>query len=191
MEKNVYSRVIFEQVKKRAHLNQILELQRKNLPEALTATESTNEGFLTLKHNLDILSRLNRPHAHIIALNDERVVGYCLIMTKEHRNIFPLVEEMVTMAERVVYRDVPIRETKFMIMGQVCVETSFRGKGVFSGLYKKLKEICSPFFEVCITEVSDQNQRSLRAHLKVGFEEILSYRDSKGARWKLIVWDWR
>jgi hypothetical protein len=45
-------------------------------------------------------------------------------------------------------------------------------------------------FECLVTEVSESNQRSLQAHLHVGFE-ILHTRLDKGEEWKMLVWNWR
>ena len=40
-----------------------------------------------------------------------------------------------------------------------------------------------------MTEVSVRNPRSLRAHHRVGFEELDRYRDATD-EWVLLTWNW-
>ena len=45
-------------------------------------------------------------------------------------------------------------------------------------------------FELLVTEISTRNQRSLRAHARVGFEPVHRYRDDVD-EWEIVAWDWR
>ena len=47
-------------------LRQILDLQKKNLKTVLSQDEKNSQGFLTLRHNLHLLSEMNSPFPHII-----------------------------------------------------------------------------------------------------------------------------
>jgi len=84
----------------------------------------------------------------------------------------------------------PLGELRYFIMGQVCVDKAFRGRGVFAGMYRKMRELYSAAYDMVVTEVARRNTRSIRAHEKVGFELLERYRDSSGEQWDLIVWDW-
>jgi L-amino acid N-acyltransferase YncA len=75
-------------------------------------------------------------------------------------------------------------------MGQICVDKAYRGKGVFELLYQKHREIFEKSYDFIVTEISTRNTRSLRAHEKVGFKTIHTYRDSMD-EWNVVVWDWR
>ena len=59
----------------------------------------------------------------------------------------------------------------------------------FENLYLKHKEAYSDKFEICLTEVSANNLRSMRAHEKVGFQTIHKYRDTTDD-WNIILWSW-
>ena len=183
-------KIQYLQVTEKAEILQILELQKRYLPHALSSEEAVEDGFLTIEHNEAVLLRMNEPHSHIIAVHSKRVIGYCLVMTIDHRHEFPVVRDMFVKLEGLRFKGQPISEIPYFVMGQVCIEKAFRGMGVFEGMYQKLQSCLSSSYRLCITEVSRKNQRSLRAHLKVGFEVILSYEDSKGHPWELIVWEW-
>jgi hypothetical protein len=79
---------------------------------------------------------------------------------------------------------------KYYVMGQICVAENYRGQGVFDGLYQKHREKYSSQFDLLITEVSKRNTRSMKAHERVGFKTVHSFRDHTD-EWNIILWDWR
>ena len=56
-------------------------------------------------------------------------------------------------------------------------------------LYLKHKECYSQKFELCLTEVSTSNIPSMKAHKKVGFKIVHTYKDTAEV-WNVLVWDW-
>ena len=66
----------------------------------------------------------------------------------------------------------------------------FRGMGVFDGMYRQLRTAYAPQFDFTVTEISQRNARSLRAHRRVGFETLHVYEDASDV-WEVVVWDWR
>jgi RimJ/RimL family protein N-acetyltransferase len=74
-------------------------------------------------------------------------------------------------------------------MGQICVDKNYRGKGLVQELYNKHKEIYSTKYQLLITEVSTANIRSQKAHEKVGFTTIHTYKDAMD-EWNVVVWEW-
>jgi L-amino acid N-acyltransferase YncA len=40
-----------------------------------------------------------------------------------------------------------------------------------------------------VTEVSTKNQRSLKAHEKVGFKNVFTYEDGID-EWNVVIWNW-
>ncbi len=75
-------------------------------------------------------------------------------------------------------------------MGQICISEAFRGQGIFEKLYLKHKEIYSGKFDICLTEVSVRNKRSMKAHERVGFQTIHTFKD-KTDDWNILLWDWK
>lgn len=175
-------------------LEGILELQKANRPEHLTDDELQKEGFVSVRHDIDLLQDMSTPYAHIIAKDDlsgnGKVVGYTLSLLRTFdRNRIPILEGLITKADASTFNGRTIQDRNYIVMGQVCIHKENRGKGIFGGLYEEMKKHLSPSFDSIITCVSDRNPRSLRAHAKVGFHSVHRY-SSHGENWEILLWDW-
>ena len=173
-----------------AELNQILALQAANHKDNLSAESKKEGGFVTVRHNLALLKKMNAAAGQVIAKEGDGVVGYSLVMPREFSPLIPVLEPMFDMFNSLNYQDRPLNAYKYYVMGQICVAESHRGKGIFQQMYGGHKQFYSRQFELCLTEVSSSNLRSMRAHEKVGFETIYSFED-KTDRWNILAWDWR
>lgn len=162
-------------------LEQILVLQRKNLPTVISSDEKAKEGFVTVSHTFKILKKMNDVCAHIIAKSDDKVVGYALCMHPKFADEIEVLKPMFDEIEAIV----PKIENH-IAMGQICVDKAFRKMGIFRKLYETMQAAIRPEFDTIITEVDAENTRSLQAHYAVGFIDLKTYR-SGGQDWKLIV----
>jgi len=145
-------------------LNQILKLQKQNLPRTLSVSEKENEGFVTVDHTFDILKQMNGYCPHVIAKQGEKVVGYALCMHPRFADEIEILKPMFKQIDKVL----PNHEI-YIVMGQVCVDKSYRKMGIFRGLYNFMKQELKENFNYIITEVDAKNTRSLNAHLAIGF----------------------
>lgn len=170
-------------------LQQILALQRENQEMALSSSEVESQGFVTVEHNLPLLERMNAPYQHSIAKSEGKVVGYALVMLKDLQNDIPVLIPMFKKINAIAYEGQTLSDIDYFIMGQVCIKKGFRGQGIFKGMYHKLRETMSANFKYMITEVAQRNTRSLRAHYKVGFKNILEYKTEE-EDWVILLWDW-
>ncbi|MFG0284752.1 MAG: GNAT family N-acetyltransferase [Phycisphaerales bacterium JB039] len=176
-----------------ADLRQILVLQASNLPDAIDADERRAQGFVTLRHDLELLREMNHPWAHLIVTPQgaETVVAYALVMLPAFRGRLPLLEPMFVQLDRLQYRGRPLTSRRWYIMGQVCVAREHRGRGLVELLYRAHRSQMAPSFDLMITEISRANPRSLRAHEKAGFEVICEYRSEAGDDWLIVALDMR
>jgi ribosomal protein S18 acetylase RimI-like enzyme len=172
------------QVADEAELQQILELQRRNLPWSLSEQEMAESGFVTVEHTLDVLRRMHALAPSIVAKDGDELAGYALVMPVECRSFVPILEPMFQRLE-----GLGMFRRRFYVMGQICVAGPYRGRGVFDQLYRAHREHLCRRFDAVATEVSVRNTRSLRAHLRVGFEELERYRDATD-EWVVLVWNW-
>ena len=170
--------LIYTTTTTKEELIQILSLQQMNLKSAVSDLEMQQEGFVTVRHNLDVLTRMNNACPHIIAKDGEKVVGYALSMTDDFKDEISVLRPMFTELENVNIQN-------FITMGQICVAKTHRKMGVFRGLYNAMKKAYYPKYDAIITEVDATNSRSLGAHYAVGFEKICTYH-SLGQDWELI-----
>lgn len=168
-------------------LKQILALQQQNLPKQLSSKEIQREGFVTVEHTLELLERMNSPFPHIIAKSNDQVVGYTLVMLKELATEITILQPMFEIIDQTEYKGKALKDSAYFTMGQVCVAKSHRGQGVFAGLYEHMKTMMSKHFDYLITIISPENKRSLRAHQKVGFTQILEYSTSDQHHWVMVL----
>lgn len=165
----------------RLELEEILSLQKKNSPNALSKGEMEQEGFVTVSHTLDLLDRMNNVCPHIIAKENDKVIGYTLCMHPKFGNEIDILKPMFEEINSILSPD-----EKYMIMGQVCIHKEHRKMGIFQKLYKKMQEVTRTNYNYIITEVDSLNVRSLNAHFAVGFIELKTYCTS-GRKWHLLA----
>ena len=75
-------------------------------------------------------------------------------------------------------------------MGQICIDKAYRGKKIFDLLYEGHKEYFMNQYDLLVAEVSTSNYRTLKAHKRIGFKTIYTYRDAID-EWDVVVWAWR
>ncbi|WPB80481.1 GNAT family N-acetyltransferase [Archangium violaceum] len=173
-------------VTRREELEQILQLQAANLRDHVSAEQAVSQGFLTVAHTLDVLERMHALAPSVIAKDGETLVGYALVMPVEARAFVPILEPMFQLLETLSWRGRPLSEYRYYVMGQVCVAEAWRGQGVFDALYREHRASYGARFDCTVTEVATRNTRSMRAHLRAGFEPIKTYRDATD-EWAVVV----
>jgi ribosomal protein S18 acetylase RimI-like enzyme len=165
-------------------LEQILELQRANLARNVSPEEIVTQGFVTVEHTLALLQRMHAIAPSIVAKDDDALAGYALVMPVECRSFVPILEPMFQRLETLgLFRE------RFYVMGQICVDKRWRGRGVFDLLYAAHRRYLRSSYDSTVTEVATRNVRSMRAHQRVGFSVIERYRDPTD-EWALLRWDW-
>ena len=178
MENIIYKKAISDE-----ELHQILILQKINLPMVLSEEIKLSEGFLTVQHTFELLKAMNDACAHTIARSNGKIIGYALSMTKD---FIEHIEVLKPMFQHIDEHLDP--KVNYIVMGQVCIDSKFRGKGVFRGLYNAMKANLKAEYDTIITEVDKKNIRSLNAHYAIGFMELSTYH-SNNQDWILIYLD--
>ncbi len=162
----------------RSELEQILQLQAANLRDCVTPEQAAQEGFVTVAHTLDVLEKMHALAPSVIAKDGDRVAGYALVMPVEARAFVPILEPMFQLFEALSWRGRPLHEHAYYVMGQICVAGEYRGQGVFDALYREHRASYASRFDCTVTEVATRNTRSMRAHARVGFETLKTFRDA-------------
>ncbi len=170
--------IIYRQVSSPDEVEQILALQALNHSSALDPQTKADQGFLTVRHEPEVLLRMNRFYPSVIAHSGEALAGYCLVMPRDFALDIPVLAPMFEVLEALHWKGKALNDFRWFVMGQVCVATEFRGRGVFDGLYRTLRQVCQADFDLVVTEISDRNMRSLRAHQRVGFQTMHTYFDA-------------
>ena len=171
----------FTRCSTKSELQQILDLQHRNHLQNVDADEKEKEGFVTVSHTLELLTQMNTACPHIIAKDQDKVVGYALCMHPSFGNDIEVLKPMFVEINAVIPKADP-----YMVMGQICIDKEYRRQGIFRKLYETMKNSLQPEFTGIVTEVDATNLRSLEAHYAVGFKELKTY-NAGGQDWKLIV----
>lgn len=175
--------IAYKQAQYIRELEQILALQKSNLPIHISAEEMAKEGFVTVEHDIQLLKRMNDLCPHTIAVLDNEVVGYALSMHPIFENE---IEVLIPL-----FNAIPLEyklAKNFMVMGQICVSKAHRGKGIFRGLYHQMKKFIPQTYPNIITSIDVKNQHSYAAHKAIGFKDAGMYH-SKGTSWYLVVFE--
>jgi hypothetical protein len=171
-------------------LQQILDLQEINLQQNLSSDEKDDQGFLSVQHDIASLKSISGNFKHIIAKDNGTVVGFAMVMLKDYKDLVPLMVPMFNFMDGITYKGKLLSKHNYFVMGQICIDKNYRGKGIFAGLYEKLRfEMCEDF-DLVITEVDVKNYRSTKAHQNVGFKKLSAYVSPENQEWAVVCWDW-
>jgi GNAT superfamily N-acetyltransferase len=164
-------------------LTAILDLQQANHAANVGAAEAAEHGFVTVVHDLALLEQMHAIAPSVAAFDLGALVGYALVMPVECRTLVPLLAPMFDRLDALGVR-------QYYVMGQICIAKPYRGHGVFDALYAGHRTQLAHRYARCVTEIATRNTRSIRAHERVGFRCIDTYRDATD-EWALVGWDWR
>jgi L-amino acid N-acyltransferase YncA len=171
-------------------LAQIHQLNQLNIKQNLSEKEKEEEGFVSWLYSIDLLQHMHKLAPSVIVKDNDKVIGYALVTLKEASEFHSDLQTMIANLQPLQYKDKPLFTYSFYCMGQVCIDKNYRGKGVFNSLYQHHKKIYQKQFNLLVTEISTNNSRSQKAHEKVGFKTIHTYRDVMDS-WNVVVWDWQ
>jgi predicted GNAT family N-acyltransferase len=183
--------IIFTTSTTENELAEIIAIQKQNLAANLTAVEMQEQGFVTVVHSLDDLKKMNQFEQHLIIKDNDTIVGYLLAMTKKSQSDIPVLIPMFEVFEKVSYQNKLLADYNFIVVGQVCIDKDYRGKGLLNKSYQAYKKIFSSKYDFAITEIATANQRSINAHKSVGFREVHQFTDTNQIEWSIVLWDWR
>ncbi len=173
------------------HFDGIKKLQLANLPSVIGAEEKLSQGFVTCDYDIEDLQEMNEPYPHVLAIDNNKVVGYALVLLPRYKQIMPILLPMFVKIDEAMSTDHRVRGASYFVMGQICIDKHYRGQGLFYKLYDRMKAQMSVHYNLMFTEVSSLNKRSLRAHERQGFKRLYTYTALDGHEWVLIYWDWR
>lgn len=173
-----------------AELQGILNLQKINLFSEIPEEESTEQGFVTVRHSMDQLQLMHTIEPHVIAKDGDKVIGYILAMTKESRDLVSVLVPMFEQFDRLIFGKKLLSTYDYMVIGQICVDKTYRGQGIFDKMYERYRSTFSKRYDFAVTEIALSNFRSLKAHQRAGFRIIHEFEDTT-QKWAIVLLDWK
>lgn len=153
---------------------QIVILQNRNLASVLTLSEKA-DGYLSGAFSVAQLKSMDDDICVFICKDKDKVCGYICVGSVEYNKNVPLVASMLNCFTHIIYRGKLLSTYNIAISGPVCIDKDYRGQGIFFNLYNKLSEFLvneHPELDLYAVLVSNQNQRSINAHKKLGMENV-------------------
>lgn len=173
-------------------LNQILDLQKRNLKKYLSETEKESQGFVTAEHTFEQLKKINLAEPCVVITDNNVVIAYAIAMVESAAQDMPVFNELFSTVASLTYKNRPMTSYKYIFVGQLCIDKNYRGKGLVEKLYAFYKEELKSKYDFAVTDISEHNPRSLKAHLKSGFEGIHTFYDSfTESNWNIVVMDFQ
>ena len=171
-------------------LRQVKEIQNRHQKESIALELRETTGFVTAEYEISLLEKMHRFLPSIIAKDGDIVVGYALVTDPRIMGCHDLLDDLFDQINKLTFDNHPLKETNYTVVGQLCVDSNYGRRGIAQGLYKKYRESYSDFFDYCITDVDCNNPRSLRTHLRAGFQ-IIHKIEYGNAEWDIVLWDWK
>ena len=134
---------------------------------------------------------MNQEGGHIILKEGNIVKAYALYTPISFIKEVEHLEEVFNLFSAISWQGKMVNDLKYIFMGQVCVEESLRGLGVFRQLYKAFRDCYKNDFEYCLTLIALRNVKSHHAHLKLGFETVYVAALDNYEPWELVAWNMR
>src|SRR5262245_7097257 len=118
--------IVLEIASTEQHFEQIIQLQKQNLFTEISEEQQAQHGFVFAEHTIPLLKMMAAHLPQVIAVSNDKVIGYNLAMSASMKNQMPRLLPMFTQLERSQYRGRPLTAYNFMVGGQVCVDREFR-----------------------------------------------------------------
>lgn len=131
----------------------VLTLQEANLPD--------NGGSLSVRQKPDWFKHAVLEKSLLVCRRSGKVVGYVLGTSLAAKEDIPIIQAML--------RTFPAPPDCYLY-GPICVDETERGNGLAGMMFKELQTYMPS--RACMTFVRADNEKSLRAHQKMGMREL-------------------
>ncbi|MEY3322664.1 MAG: hypothetical protein RLZZ417_2247 [Bacteroidota bacterium] len=183
------SEILIKRVSENWEIEGVKALQEENRITNISKEEKEKEGFVTASYSIELLKKMHDFEPTIIACQGNKVVGYAMVTVNELYGEHDLLDGLFDAIKQMDYKNRPLREAKVILVGQLCVAKPFRGQGLVPKMYQYFKECLIDKYDYCITDISEVNIRSIKAHEKCGFK-IIHTLEYEGVKWHIVLWDW-
>ena len=170
-------------------LQGLKDLQTANLRKNVGEVVAMKEGFVTSEYSLSLLQKMHEEHPSIIAKEGDIVVGYVIVTTKSIYGMHPEIDHLFNTLDSLHYKGALLGSVNYILVGQLCVGITHRGIGLVQTMYNFYQQLHAKTYKYLVTDISQANQRSIKAHKKTGFETI-GIIEQVGTGWDIVLWDW-
>lgn len=168
----------------------ILDVQAANFIGNLGDAER-QDGFLSVMFTAKQLEEMAGHVGIIVAVGGSRLAGYLCASSCEFNRLFPLLAAMMQRFDGIDYRGRPLASSHVFIYGPVCIDQSYRGRGLLRGLYETLQREVVGRYDIGVAFVAHDNPHSLRVHVDgLGMAHVGEF-DFSGKQYHILAFDVR
>lgn len=140
-------------------------LNNKYLFENVTQAELLN-GFIKVQYSSKQLSEIIKAAEIAVAKVNDNLIGYYLIGGSSDNEL--LVYQQLAAGRFAKSKSIDVFKIGYGV--QICIDAPYHNKGLFSNMLHELVNNVSHKYDYLLCSVSDENSKSLKIHLKSGWE---------------------
>lgn len=141
----------------------ICDLAAANHRDGLSV-DAQRQGFLSARFSLGQIGAMAEDLGVMVAVAEERVVGFMCASRCEWTGQPAIVRHMVDCFPQCRWHNRPLDGNGAFVYGPVCIDMAYRGQGVLRKMYQCLLRELQGRYRVGVGFVADENEASLRAH---------------------------
>ncbi|NVK25446.1 MAG: GNAT family acetyltransferase [Gammaproteobacteria bacterium] len=143
---------------------QILQLHYRYQVDSISE-EDKADGFITTAFTEAQLTELiEQEQGLFIGEQDQQIVAYAMAASWQFWSRWPMFAHMIKDLESNTYQGFTLTVDNSYQYGPVCVDKSFRGQGVFEGVFEFALKSMAKRYPVLVTFINKINPRSFAAH---------------------------
>ena len=156
-------------------LPEILRIQKDNVISNLLK-DDRQEGFLSVEFSSRQFEEMNREIPIVVADLGSQLGGYLCGIGISSGGQVPILAHIISLFHETCFRNHLLDQYRSFIYGPVCIEKEVRGQGILEGLFTELLRQLTGHFDVGVLFISQDNPRSLHAHIhKLGMEMVRDF----------------
>ncbi|NLB19356.1 MAG: GNAT family acetyltransferase [Clostridium sp.] len=144
----------------------ISTISEEDKPDGFVTTLFTEEQFKML---------IEKENGLAIACDGDEIVGYAMAASWGYWSEWPLFQHMIEDLPTTEYLDQILSTENSYQYGPICVHKDYRGTDVFPDLFEFSRTQMKDRFPILITFINVINERSTRAHKKIGLDIIKTF----------------
>ncbi len=146
-------------------INNILALQEKYLITNIPESEKS-QGFVTTPFTVEHIKFEITQDCVFVAETDTKIVAYVFVGTWDFFSQWKIFALMAEKLDTLKFENKALDKTTSFQYGPICIDTDYRGQGLFEQLFETMRKTLNKRFSVGVTFINKLNKRSFEAHTK-------------------------
>jgi len=165
----------------------ILDLQEMYLYSQLDEEERKN-GFVTTPFTPEQIKDIIGKSGLFLCEDGDQIIAYVFAGTWDYYEQWPIFPYMTSRFPKLSFKNFEVTTSATFQYGPVCLDMAYRGKKNFNAVFEEMRLHWMKKFPLAVTFINAVNEVSVRAHSKIGWEEIDQF-EYNGNRYLSLAFD--